>query len=98
MIKRRGPQVRMARLSPVNHAPDIAAMDLFVVPTTIGFELLYAFRHLFEAGPPETCGLDQRHDKSDCTEWIARQLTEGRTRMGAALPHPAIRIQSAWRR
>jgi hypothetical protein len=24
-----------------NHAPDIAAMDLFVVPT-IGFELLYA--------------------------------------------------------
>jgi hypothetical protein len=25
-----------------NHAPDIAAMDLFVVPT-IGFNLLYAF-------------------------------------------------------
>src|SRR6476659_8198999 len=25
-----------------NHAPDIAAMDLFVIPT-IGFELLYAF-------------------------------------------------------
>ena len=25
-----------------NHAPDIAAMDLFVVPT-IGFHLLYAF-------------------------------------------------------
>ena len=25
-----------------NHAPDIAAMDLFVVPT-IGFGLLYAF-------------------------------------------------------
>jgi len=25
-----------------NHAPDIAAMDLFVVPT-IGFYLLYAF-------------------------------------------------------
>ena len=25
-----------------NHAPDIAAMDLFVVPTT-GFDLLYAF-------------------------------------------------------
>jgi hypothetical protein len=24
-----------------NHAPDIAAMDLFVVPT-IGFDLLYA--------------------------------------------------------
>jgi hypothetical protein len=26
-----------------NHAPEIAAMDLFVVPT-IGFDLLYAFR------------------------------------------------------
>jgi hypothetical protein len=25
-----------------NHAPDIAAIDLFVVPT-IGFDLLYAF-------------------------------------------------------
>ena len=25
-----------------NHAPNIAAMDLFVVPT-IGFDLLYAF-------------------------------------------------------
>jgi hypothetical protein len=25
-----------------NHAPDIAAMDLFVVPT-IGFDLLYTF-------------------------------------------------------
>ena len=25
-----------------NHAPDIAAMDLFVAPT-IGFDLLYAF-------------------------------------------------------
>jgi hypothetical protein len=25
-----------------NHAPDIAAMDLFVVPT-IGFDLLYGF-------------------------------------------------------
>jgi hypothetical protein len=25
-----------------NHAPDIAAMDLFVVPT-VGFDLLYAF-------------------------------------------------------
>ena len=45
-----------------NHAPDIAAMDLFVVPT-IGFELLYAFvivrldrRDLY---------LDRRHKTSD---------------------------------
>jgi hypothetical protein len=41
MVKRRGPpgQGWLAFLR--NHAPDIAAMDLFVVPT-IGFDLLYA--------------------------------------------------------
>jgi hypothetical protein len=32
-----------------NHAPDIAAMDLFVVPT-IGFDLLYAFVTVSTAG------------------------------------------------
>ena len=40
MVKRRGPPSQGWRLR--NHAPDIAAMDLFVVPT-IGFDLLYAF-------------------------------------------------------
>ena len=41
MIKRRGPPGQGWRTFLRNHAPDIAAMDLFVVPT-IGFDLLYA--------------------------------------------------------
>jgi len=42
MIKRRGPPSQGWRTFLRNHAPDIAAMDLFVVPT-IGLDLLYAF-------------------------------------------------------
>ena len=41
MVKRRGPPSQGWRTFLQNHAPDIAAMDLFVVPT-IGFDLLYA--------------------------------------------------------
>ena len=42
MVKRRGPPSQGWSTFLRNHAPDIAAMDLFVVPT-IGFDLLYAF-------------------------------------------------------
>jgi transposase InsO family protein len=55
-----------------NHAPDIAAMNLFVVPT-IGFELLYAF---------VIVRLDRRDlvwinvTTNPTAEWIARQITE----------------------
>ena len=42
MVKRHGPPRQGWRSVLRNHAPDIAAMDLFVVPT-IGFNLLYAF-------------------------------------------------------
>jgi hypothetical protein len=42
MVKRRRPPSQGWRTFLPNHAPDIAAMDLFVVPT-IGFGLLYAF-------------------------------------------------------
>jgi transposase InsO family protein len=42
MVKRRSPPSQRWRTFLHNHAPDIAAMDLFVVPT-IGFDLLYAF-------------------------------------------------------
>ena len=55
-----------------NHAPDIAAMDLFVVPT-IGFDLLYALIIVL---------LDRRGlvwiniTTNPTAEWIARQLTE----------------------
>jgi hypothetical protein len=41
MAKRRAPPRQGWRTFLRNHAPDIAAMDLFVVPT-IGFDLLYA--------------------------------------------------------
>ena len=42
MAKRRGPRSQGWYTFLRNHAPNIAAMDLFVVPT-IGFNLLYAF-------------------------------------------------------
>jgi hypothetical protein len=41
MVRHRGPPSQGWRIFLQNHAPDIAAMDLFVVPT-IGFDLLYA--------------------------------------------------------
>jgi transposase InsO family protein len=72
MIKRRGPPSQGWRTFLRNHAPDIAAMDLFVVPT-IGFDLLYAF---------VIVRLDRRGivwinvTTNPTAEWIARQLTE----------------------
>ena len=42
MVKQRGPPSQGWRTFLRNHAPDIAAMDLFVVPT-IGCKLLYGF-------------------------------------------------------
>jgi hypothetical protein len=42
MFKRRGPPSQGWRTFLCNHVPEVAAMDLFVVPT-IGFDLLYAF-------------------------------------------------------
>ena len=55
-----------------NHAPDIAAMDLFVVPT-VGFNLFYAF---------VIVRLDRRDlvwinvTVNPTAEWVARQITE----------------------
>ena len=55
-----------------NHAPDIAAMDLFVVPT-IGFDLLYAF---------VIVRLDRRDvvwinvTANPTAEWVARQIRQ----------------------
>jgi hypothetical protein len=39
MVKRRGPPSQGWRTFLRNHGPEVAAMDLFVVPT-IGFDLL----------------------------------------------------------
>ena len=72
MVKRRGPPSQGWHTFLHNHAPDIAAMDLFVVPT-IGFDLLYAFIIV---------RLDRRGlvwinvTTNPTAEWIARQLTE----------------------
>jgi transposase InsO family protein len=72
MVKRRGPPSQGWRTFLHNHAPDIAAMDLFVVPT-IGFDLLYAFIIV---------RLDRRDlawinvTTNPTAQWIARQLTE----------------------
>src|ERR1700693_6113110 len=71
MVRRRGPPSQGWRTFLHNHAPDIAAMDLFVVPT-IGFDLLYAY-------------IIVRVDRRDLVwisvtahptaEWIGRQIT-----------------------
>ena len=72
MVRRCGPPSQGWRTFLHNHAPDIAAMDLFVVPT-IGFDLLYAFIIV---------RLDRRVlvwinvTTNPSAEWIARQLTE----------------------
>jgi len=72
MVKRRGPPSQGWLTFLRNHAPDIAAMDLFVVPT-IGFDLLYAF---------VVVRLDRRDlvwinvTRNPTAEWVARQITE----------------------
>ena len=72
MVKRHGPPRQGWRSFLRNHAPDIAAMDLFVVPT-IGFNLLYAF---------VVIRLDRRAlvwinvTQHPTADWIARQITE----------------------
>src|ERR1700726_1879594 len=72
MVKRRGPPSQGWRTFLRNHAPDIAAIDLFVVPT-IGFDLLYAF---------VIVRLDRRDlvwinvTAHQTAEWVARQITE----------------------
>jgi hypothetical protein len=72
MGKRRGPPSQEWRTFLHNYAPDIAAMDLLVIPT-IGFDLLYAF---------VSVRLDRRElvwinvTTNPTEEWIARQITE----------------------
>ncbi len=72
MIRRRGPPSQGWSTFLRNHAPDIAAIDLFVVPT-VSFKLLYALVIL---------RLDRRRlvwintTASPTAAWIARQITE----------------------
>jgi hypothetical protein len=72
MVKRRGPPSPGWRAFLRRHAPDIAAMDLFIAPT-IGFDLLYVF---------VIVRLERRKlvwinvTPHPTAEWIARQITE----------------------
>jgi transposase InsO family protein len=72
MVKRRGPPSQGWRTFLRNHAPDIAAMDLFVVPT-IGFDLLYAFV-IVRLGRRELVWTNVTANPT--AEWVARQITE----------------------
>jgi transposase InsO family protein len=72
MVKRRGPPSQGWRTFLANHAPDIAAMDLFVVPI-IDFKLLYGL---------VVVRLDRRElvwisvTTHPTAEWVARLITE----------------------
>src|SRR5262249_42583256 len=72
MVKQHGPSSQSWRTFLLGHAPDIAAMDLFVVPT-IGFKLLYGFIIV---------RLDRRRlvwvavTANPTAVWIARQISE----------------------
>jgi hypothetical protein len=72
MVKRRGPPSQGWKTFLRNHASDIAAKDLFVVPT-IGFKLLYGL---------VIVPIDRRDlvwinvTTNPTAEWIARQITE----------------------
>jgi transposase InsO family protein len=55
-----------------NHAPDIAAMDLFVAPT-VGFDLLYAFI-IVRLARRDLVWINVTSNPT--AEWIARQITE----------------------
>src|SRR6266705_1172717 len=72
MVKRPGPPSQGWRTFLRNHAPDIAAMDLFVTPT-IGFDLLYAFIIVRLARRDLVWINVTPHPTAD---WIARQITE----------------------
>ena len=72
MVKRRGPPSQGWRTFLHNHAPDIAAMDLFVVPT-IGFDLLYAFV-IVRLGRRDLVWINVTANPT--AEWVAHQITE----------------------
>src|SRR5258707_4570888 len=72
MVKRRGPPSQGWRTFLRNHAPDIAAMDLFVVPT-IGFKLVYGFV-IVRLSRRDLVWINVTTNPT--AEWIARQITE----------------------
>src|SRR5207245_10261338 len=79
MVKRSGPPSQGWRTFLRNHAPHIAAMDLFIVPT-IGFDLLYGLVIVRLARRDLVWSNVIPHPTA---EWAARQITEAFTRMEA---------------
>ena len=72
MVKRREPPSQGWRTFLRNHAPEIAAMDFFVVPT-IGFDLLYAFV-IVRIDSRDLAWINVTANPT--AEWVARQITE----------------------
>jgi transposase InsO family protein len=72
MVKWRVPPSHGWRTFLRNHAPDVTAMDLFVVPT-IGFDLLYAFV-IVRLDRGELGWINVTTNPT--AEWIARQIAE----------------------
>ena len=72
MVKRRGAPSQGWRTFLRNQAPDIAAMDLFVVPT-IGFRLLYGFV-IVRLHRRDLVWINVTANPT--AEWVARQITE----------------------
>jgi transposase InsO family protein len=81
MAKRRGSPSQGWCIFLRNHAPDIAAMDPFVVPT-IGFDLIYVFI-VVHLGRRELVWINVTNNPT--AEWISRQLTEAFPWNGAPL-------------
>jgi hypothetical protein len=72
MVKQCGPPSQGWRTFLHNHAPDIAAMDLFVVPT-IGFDLLYVLV-VVRLARRDLVWINVTSNPT--ADWIARQITE----------------------
>jgi Integrase core domain len=72
MARRRGPPSQGWKTFTRNHAPEIAAIDLFVVPT-IDFKLLYGLA-IIRPGRRRLVWTSATANPT--SEWIARQITE----------------------
>src|ERR1700726_4153465 len=72
MVKRCGPPSQGWLTFLRNHAPDIAAMDLFVVPT-IGFDLLYSLV-IVRLARRDLIWINVTANPT--ADWVARQITE----------------------
>jgi transposase InsO family protein len=72
MVRRRGPPSQGWKTFLRNHAPDIGAIDLFVVPT-IGFKLLYALV-IVTHHRRQLVWINVTSNPT--AEWIAQQITE----------------------